>query len=224
MGSFLCKFQENSPPKVEIISPSRDFKVQRNSVIPYEISVADAEDGYSEYDEIQDKEVILTVQYLPDSSQVKDYLLNGPQQNFGILSWMGQSACFTCHSDKNQIIGPSFEQIAERYNGQPDAPQYLTEKIIQGTTGTWGNQIMPAQPHLETKKVREAVNWIIENSQKNDFSYFSGTKGSINPRDKILNDNGKSVYVLSAHYMDHGIEKNSNSVKIGWQHLVLNCE
>lgn len=224
---FIISFshlQENSAPIVEITSPGKNTIFSWDSMIPYTISVSDAEDGSSEYDEIPDNEIILTVKYLTDSSQVKNYLEKDLLENFETLSWMGQSNCFTCHTSKGKLIGPSFNQIAERYSGKPDIAPYLAQKIAEGTTGTWGNQIMPAQPDLEVEKVVQAIHWILDHGQKADFTYFSGTEGIINTKEKTQADTKKAVYVLTAHYIDHGSKENSQGTKKGWHHMTLKSQ
>ncbi len=223
IAGSLSYLQENSAPIVRITSPAKNIKFGWNTLIPYVISVTDNEDGNSEYDEIQDSEVILTVKILQDSLQVESYLERS-KENFEVLSWMGQSTCFTCHAAKSKLIGPSFKSIAERYSGKPNAVHYLAKKITEGTTGSWGNQIMPAQTDLEVKKIVKALDWILKHGQKTDYTYLSGTEGVIGTQEKPIGVNGKSVYVLSAHYTDHGIDGKRASAKTGFQYMVLKSE
>jgi len=57
--STIPSSKENQLPDVKIIFPANSSKFQWNSILPYKISVKDAEDGSSEYDEIAANEVFL---------------------------------------------------------------------------------------------------------------------------------------------------------------------
>jgi cytochrome c len=217
-------FQENEPPNVKITAPVNEAKFRWNALVPYAISVTDNEDGNSEYDEIPNKEVILMVKYLSDSSKVKTYLAEDQDQNLEVLSWIGSSNCFACHSAKDKLIGPSFEQIADRYQERVDAPDHLAKKIINGATGSWGEQVMPANPNLKIDKVKEIVGWILKNSSNADFTYLPGTNGSFKTREKPEEKAGNSVYILNAHYTDHGRNGVWGSSKKGTASSVLQSE
>src|SRR4051812_26390744 len=66
--------QSNTAPNVVITRPASKEKFNWNSIIRYNISVADKEDGTSEYNEITPHEVILKTTYLPDSSEARAYM------------------------------------------------------------------------------------------------------------------------------------------------------
>ncbi|MFH6602843.1 c-type cytochrome [Maribacter algicola] len=217
----LAPYQENEAPVVKIFVPQRNDGVSLDEWIPYRITITDMEDGNSEYDEITANDVVLAVQYLPDSSQVAKYLHDGESIDLDVLSWMGSSNCFTCHSAKDKLIGPSFSQIADRYNNRTDALQYLARKITNGTTGTWGNQIMPAQPDLKPDEVKMVLGWILKNSSRPDFNYVSGIEGVFRTPKKIEGKEGKGVFLLMAQYIDHGLENVPESSKKGNDTIVL---
>ncbi len=65
---------ENDAPRVVIKKPAVEEAYNWNSVVPYEIIVADKEDGKSEFNEIAVNEVILKINFLPDSANLKTYL------------------------------------------------------------------------------------------------------------------------------------------------------
>lgn len=70
--------------------------------------------------------------------------------------------CLTCHRPNEKIIGPSFEEIAERYMNDKDAQDTLAKKIINGGTGNWtGNIIMPANIHLSEEEAQELSGYIL---------------------------------------------------------------
>jgi cytochrome c len=56
---------------------------------------------------------------------------------------MGNSTCFNCHKAKGNLISPSFERIAAKFNNDPKAVATLTHKIITGGSSVWGDEKMP---------------------------------------------------------------------------------
>ena len=68
--------------------------------------------------------------------------------------------CAACHQEKESIIGPSYIQIAERYTTK-DIP-LLTEKIIKGGKGNWGETPMTAHPGLSQAEAAEIVTYILK--------------------------------------------------------------
>jgi cytochrome c len=67
--------------------------------------------------------------------------------------------CAACHQEKESVIGPSYIQIAERYTTK-DIPM-LTEKIIKGGKGNWGETPMTAHPGLSELEASEIAHYIL---------------------------------------------------------------
>ena len=200
------KSVENSAPKVTITTPTKNSKLHWNSVVPYSIRVSDPEDGNSEYNEISNNEVLLVIQYLPDSTQVKKYLLDRSKMNHQPLLWMSTSTCFTCHAAKTKLIGPSYDLVAQRYRGRLNAVDSLAKKIINGSTGTWGDLKMPPHPDLKIEQVKEIVRWILQNNDDPNQNYIAGIEGAFRTKEKPAKES-KGVYVLTASYSDHGAKE-----------------
>ena len=210
---------ENNAPKVNITSPKNNALFSLNSLITYSIEVVDEEDGSTEYNEIVSSEVLLLVRYLPDSLKVKEYLANSANTNPEPLVLMHNSTCFTCHAAKTKLIGPSYDLVAKRYPLNPTSVEMLTNRIISGTYGVWGDVKMPAHPDLKIEQVRLIVNWILKNGADPDQDYYIGTQGAFRIQDKPGTESRKGVYVASASYVDHGIKGQSGLGKLG-QHSV----
>jgi cytochrome c len=220
------KSVENSPPKVVITTPTPASKLYWNSIIPYTIQVSDPEDGNSQYNEIPNNEVLLVIKYLPDSTKVKKYLLERSTANQQPLLWMSTSTCFNCHGAKTKLIGPSFDLVAQRYRGNSSAVDSLTNRIVKGSTGVWGDLKMPPHPQLTREQVNEIVRWILADSNDPDQTYLAGIEGAFRTKERPTSTKG--VYVLTASYTDHGPKENSqaNSTvrqgsKVGQQTIVL---
>jgi cytochrome c len=226
IGSSLCLFwaflaQENTAPEVKLVLTRGHGPLESNSLVPYRIEVADNEDGNSDYGEIPMNEVILSVKYVSDASKVKAYLASNANNNYSVLSWMGSNACFTCHRAKDRLIGPSFSEIAKRYSEQANSVSKLSEKVIKGSQGAWGDQIMPAQTHLPPDQVQDVIRWILRNAQAEDYAFFPGFQGAFRTWEEKPGKGPGAAYVLSAHYLDHGLDGNPPQSKLGKDELVL---
>lgn len=47
--------------------------------------------------------------------------------------------CVGCHMVDAKLVGPSFKEVAAKYDGQADAATLLAGRIKNGTQGTWGS-------------------------------------------------------------------------------------
>lgn len=211
---------ENNPPQVRITAPLNKSMVAWNSLVTYSISITDKEDGNSDYNEIPGNEVLLKVVYLADSLRVKKYIANtakagrDPEAVSLLMKWN----CFTCHSVKDKLIGPSFEQIAKRYPYNISSVEMLMKKAINGSSGVWGNTIMPPQPEIKKQEVKQIIYWIFKNAANNDTCYYIGLQGTF----RTSEHPGKGVYVLTASYTDHGVHNMRASHKRTEHTIVLN--
>jgi len=220
----IWSVQENTAPKVEISSPTENVKLEWNAIVPYRITIVDQEDGNSEYDEINNNEVVLTTTYFSDSSEVKKYIDETVSSRSDVLSIMASSNCFTCHKAKDKLIGPSFQEIANRYGPMPKNKEYLSQKIRLGSTGVWSDEIMPAQPELEEEEIEQILDWIFKNAQDPNFTFYAGTEGAFKTKKRQKDNPDKSIYVLHAQYIDHGSKNTFEKPEKGTHTILLDME
>lgn len=71
------------------------------------------------------------------------------------------NGCTACHGLTNKIVGPGFNEIANKYKGKADSEAYLTGKIKNGGAGVWGPIPMPPQPNVKENDVKEIAKWLI---------------------------------------------------------------
>ena len=72
--------------------------------------------------------------------------------------------CSGCHSISERMIGPSYQEIADKYSKKDiDA---LAAKIIEGGSGVWGS--VPMQPHSQVSKedAKKMVSYILSLKKK----------------------------------------------------------
>jgi cytochrome c len=71
------------------------------------------------------------------------------------------SDCKTCHNEKVKTIGPSYTDIAKKYEFNEASVINLVEKIVQGGSGVWGEVAMTAHPDLQKEDAAKMVHYIL---------------------------------------------------------------
>jgi cytochrome c len=69
--------------------------------------------------------------------------------------------CIACHHMERKMIGPAYKAIAERYAKDETAVPKLSEKVIRGGAGSWGQTPMPPQASVTPTEAETLVKWII---------------------------------------------------------------
>ena len=218
--------QKNSAPLVQITIPIGKNTFRWNAMASYSISVTDKEDGMSKYNEIAANEVLLKITFLSDSSDAKNYLAKtttNSKENLAI-SLLMESSCFSCHAFKNKLIGPSFEQVALKYPVNSTIIEELSNKVIAGTTGTWGTTIMPPHPDIQKVNMKEMIRWILTSSDNKNVSYYIGLEGAFRTQENPGKTAAKGLYVLTASYTDHGLKNMPQFIQRGVQTILLHPE
>jgi cytochrome c len=71
------------------------------------------------------------------------------------------NACMGCHAVDRKLVGPSFQQIAEKYKGVPGAQAKLMLKVKDGGSGVWGPIPMPSHPSMSDADINTVVGWVL---------------------------------------------------------------
>ncbi|MBM1107349.1 c-type cytochrome [Aurantibacter crassamenti] len=86
--------------------------------------------------------------------------------------WMEKSDCFTCHQVDKKDIGPSLSQIAQRYPTNKKSLLQLSQKVREGGSGVWGQNVMNPHPQLEENELKTMLTYILglkgENESKEE--------------------------------------------------------
>jgi cytochrome c551/c552 len=83
----------------------------------------------------------------------------------GTLELATKSGCMACHGIKSKIVGPGYNEVVARYQGQTDAESRLIAKVKAGGQGAWGSVPMPPNGHLKDEDVTTLVQWILNGSK-----------------------------------------------------------
>lgn len=213
----------NTPPKVFIANPVADAKFGWDEVVRYNIKISDAEDGKSEYEEINVNEVLMEVSYFNTISKAKTYMAEKAKSNgeHPGLTLLKSADCFSCHTSKGKLIGPSFELIAKKYTANKATIDKLTNNVINGSSGVWGSLPMPPHPGMKPAAVNEIVNWILTKNNNPDITFYPGVEGAFRTKQKPANQSGNTVIVLTGSYLDHGEKESKQNRKYGQYSLLL---
>jgi len=68
--------------------------------------------------------------------------------------------CMACHQLENNVVGPSYKEVAAKYKANTDAAT-LAGKIKAGGVGTWGQIPMPPQATLSDEDAIKLAEWIL---------------------------------------------------------------
>lgn len=77
------------------------------------------------------------------------------------LELEAKSDCGTCHKVEDKLVGPSFREIAARYEMNDATVDSLAGKIIHGGAGNWGQVPMTAHPDMPVDDAKAIVKYIL---------------------------------------------------------------
>ena len=72
-----------------------------------------------------------------------------------------KSGCNGCHAIDKKIVGPAWQDVANKYKGDADAVAKLSTKISKGGSGAWGAVPMPPQPKLSEAETKELAGFVM---------------------------------------------------------------
>jgi cytochrome c len=75
---------------------------------------------------------------------------------------LAKYSCQTCHTmGASSMPGPSFRAIAKKYASDPQAIGDLETSVVNGSSGTWGNNTMPPTD-IPNNDLRALIVWILQ--------------------------------------------------------------
>jgi len=204
----------NEPPEVtlEITSGNRSFFFPGES-ITYAVRVTDREDGSLENGGISAEKVQVTAEFIPsgftpaDVEVVDRFAPDASLRHVRALQIMAGSDCSVCHTVNSASAGPSFRAVAQRYEGQKGAVDYLSAKIIEGGSGTWGEVAMPAHPALTPAQARALAEYVLGLAEKDAAPQRLPVQGRFTAGAQKASEGAppqQGAYVLRAAYTDEG--------------------
>lgn len=79
----------------------------------------------------------------------------------GIQPILDANGCSNCHAQSEQIVGPSFDAVRQKYHGRHDALDVLVPKVRGGGSGVWGQVAMPPNPNISDSDLHKVLKVIL---------------------------------------------------------------
>lgn len=74
---------------------------------------------------------------------------------------IAKSDCFACHKVQDKVLGPSYKDVAKKYENTKANIDYLVNKIKTGGSGVWGAVPMSPHPALSDDDAKAMVQYIL---------------------------------------------------------------
>ncbi len=72
-----------------------------------------------------------------------------------------QSGCLMCHAIDKKLLGPAWNDVSAKYQGDAAAHQTLVDSIKKGSRGKWGAAAMPPQTRVSDEGVDKLADFIL---------------------------------------------------------------
>ena len=69
--------------------------------------------------------------------------------------------CMACHAVERELVEASYEEEDAKYEGEKDAVDMITSKIIKGSAGVWGPITMPANAQVNEADAKKLATWVL---------------------------------------------------------------
>jgi cytochrome c len=194
----------NQPPTVDIEwKGNKEFFFYQGSG-SYSVNVSDKEDGTLSGGQVNKDRVTVTFDFLPQGYD-KTAIAQGHQRSEmpgKIL--IAESDCKSCHLIDEKSAGPSYKMVAAKYGKEQRAIEVLSDKILKGGSGVWGDVPMAAHPQISKQQAGQMVEYILSLGKVQTIKSLPA-KGSVK-FDKPLGPMGQptGAYILTASYEDKG--------------------
>ena len=190
----------NEEPTVSIKTDDNSTFYVPGVPVPYTVFVDDKEDGSTQKGGIDKKSIFVKVDYISgtDKAQVVGHqIITSAMEGKNLAATLD---CKVCHKEAEKSIGPAYNAVASKYEKDPKAKLYLTNKIIKGGGGVWGEVAMSAHPDLKQSDAGMIVDWILGLNKKEAPSLPA--KGTISATDKEMGSG--NMMQITATYTDKG--------------------
>lgn len=205
----------NSPPELTVAITGNQMFYWPDQTLAYEVNVTDKEDEVIDQNRLK-----VSMDYLEQGYDMIE-IAQGHQivsEPPGKLLIEGTD-CVSCHKLDEKSIGPSYQDIANKYGSQRKrvALEYLSEKIISGGGGVWGETAMAAHPGLSSLDAQQMAEYVLSLS-----NVKKGLELAPKGKTPVIIPKGKKeggTFVLSASYTDAG--SNGISPMMGQKAIAL---
>jgi cytochrome c len=198
----------NAPPEVDlkITQGNQTFFFPGNE-LTYSVGVSDLEDG-NLTDGISPEEVAINFDYVPEGFDPIEIAQNHRSSEEWVTYSRGKalidnSDCLSCHRIDVKSIGPSYMEVATKYDRDQEGQALIAQRIINGSVGVWGEHAMSAHPDISPEEATSIVNYIMGLNDPQPLNTRLPLEGSFITSVPVK-ENGKGSYLLRVAYTDKG--------------------
>lgn len=172
----------------------------------YTVEVKDTEDG-SIGNGIDPSAITVSADYLERGHDVTE-IMQGHQANLEASAHLvgktllESSDCKACHNLTEKSVGPSLNQIADKYAGNEASVKGLIDKVIKGGSGVWGDLMMSPHPQLSPADTEKMIRYILSLNKKGKVAGLP-SKGTY-ALNKHKPTEKEGTYIFTASYTDKG--------------------
>ncbi|MCC9135219.1 c-type cytochrome [Pontibacter silvestris] len=74
---------------------------------------------------------------------------------------IAMSDCMSCHKVDQKLVGPAYNDVADKYEFNDKNVDYLSQKIIKGGSGVWDQIPMTPHPDLSEEDAKEMAKYVL---------------------------------------------------------------
>ncbi len=121
------------------------------------------EDAYNEYEIASDEDADAPASdaTASDAGATEDASASSKDLIAQGEALINSNDCRTCHTNENRIVGPSYNEVAAKYPFNQASVSTLSEKVIAGGSGNWGDIPMTPHPNLSKPDSEKMVHFIL---------------------------------------------------------------
>ncbi len=193
----------NEPPVIDISIKSGE-RFLPGSFSNYEIVVTDKEDGSTTDGKISADRVLVTLDFHPQGYDMTKIAQGHQRSELPGKLLIAESDCKSCHLIDQRSAGPAYRDVAKRYAKEVRAVEVLSDKVLKGGSGVWGEVAMAAHPQLTKAQAVQMVEYVLSlaNEEKVVSLPLSGKANfAVVPPP---GPTATSAYLLTVTYEDNG--------------------
>ena len=78
-----------------------------------------------------------------------------------------KNLCFSCHKVEEKLVGPSYRNVAQKYQGDVEAQARIIARLQKGGKGVWGTMPMPpVGKDVPEGDLKTIIAWILSLSSR----------------------------------------------------------
>ena len=109
-----------------------------------------------------------------NNEDLEPLVVNSAYDELDGKALIGKLGCVACHYIDKGVLGPAYQDVANKYDNTDKTKKYLVKKIQTGGKGVWGPRLMPPHPHIDDATGLKIVDFILSLDTFKDGEYLPG--------------------------------------------------